>query len=286
MAVGQGTRDPEELVLYEGLRRGSGRAFRRLLELHSPTMLRVASWYMPSRPEAERLVRRTWFTALDGLNMFTWHCTFRAWLFGILVAGGRAQVPVAPVTVAAPEPAPARPTSGPVDWSDLPWSPLWSQASWGALEAALAALPLARREAVLLRDVEGWPLREVCDVLGLTENEEHRLLHAARAELVERLRLHLGLERCADDCTHPPLRVTEYLEDAPTPPEFAVHLSGCAACDCWRGRFEGLAKILHLLRDDDEPGPPDRDLMAAFRRWRAARRLRPWHRLPLVSSRS
>jgi RNA polymerase sigma-70 factor, ECF subfamily len=287
MAVGPSTKDPEELVLYEGLRRGNMRSFRRLLELHSAAMLRVAGWYATDRREAERLVRRTWLTALDGLNMFTWHCTFRAWLFGILVAGGRAQAPI-PATTAAPFPAPARPypptrpARGQLDWNDLPWSPVWSEGSWTVLTSALDALPLAQREVVRLRDVEGWPLREVCDVLGLTENEEHRLLHAARTELVERLRWHLGVEPCGGDCPHPPLRVTEYLEGAPTPPEFRAHLGSCDACDCWRQRFEGLAKTLLLLTAEDQPGPPDPDLMTAFRRWRTARGLRPWHRIPLV----
>jgi DNA-directed RNA polymerase specialized sigma24 family protein len=48
-------------------------------------MMRVARWYRPDEDGARRLVRQAWVTALGGLDMFTWHTSFRAWLFGILL---------------------------------------------------------------------------------------------------------------------------------------------------------------------------------------------------------
>jgi RNA polymerase sigma-70 factor, ECF subfamily len=239
------TADPEELALYEDLRRGSARAFRRLLELHGAQMGRVAGWYVTDPPGARRLTRWAWLTALDGLNMFTWHCTFRAWLFGILVAGGR---PQARPALPAPEVTPISAEKAKLDWDDLPWSPRWSPAAWGVIETTIDALPLAQREVVRLRDIEGWPVRDVCDVLGLTQHEEHRLLYSARATLVERLERHLGDELGDEDARLP--------------------------------KMSGLAATLRLLAPPDQPTPADPELMAAFRRWRTARGLRPWHRLP------
>lgn len=266
-------RSLEELALYEGLRRGSGRAFRGLVELHQPGMLRVAGWYLPADGDRERLVRRAWLVALDGLNMFTWQTSLRAWLFGILVSAGRGS---------RPEPTPPRPPRAggqggrAFAWGHLPWAPEWSVAAVRVLEEGLGALPLAELEAVRFHDVEGWALRETCDVLGLTAAEAYRVLHGGRARLVERVRVHLGVAGCGP-CDTPQVRVTQYLEDPGE--EFGRHLGGCRVCSCRVDQVRGLLAALALLAPADEVAAVDRELVLAFRRWRAARGLRVWHRV-------
>lgn len=275
-------RDLEELALYEGLRRGRGRAFRRLQQLHARPMLRVAGWYVADPSEARRLVVWTWLTALNGLSMFTWHSTFRAWLFGILVGAGRTRAAGHAVAPPASVQPPVSPAAAPLDWADLAWSPHWSPASWAALQSAIAGLPLPEQEVLRLRDIEGWTAREACDTLGLTQSEERRLLHAGRTTLSEWLRLHLGAQPCGGSCAQPALRVTDHLEGDTA--AFAAHVQRCPTCTCRVLRIRGLVATLHLLAPDEPSGPPDPELMAAFQRWRAGRRLRPWHRLPLVKA--
>jgi len=260
--------DPE-LVLYETLRRGSGRAFRRLLELHEPGMRRVAGWYADDAG-ARAVVLETWAIGLDGLNMFTWHTTFRAWLFGILVSVGRGAGPSddrrpTPVRMPAPAlmpvPSPQRgPAPGraapvgpvrPVDWATLPWDPRWTAASWRALEDGVAALPWPAREVVLLHDAEGWPLPEALDVLQHTGAEGAALLEAGRRGLRDAVAAHLGLAVPG--------------AAGRSPVTTAEQVAGLR--EAFRG--SGL----------DAPAPSDPALLAAFRAWRTRRDIGALRRL-------
>ena len=48
---------------------------------------------------------------------------------------------------------------------------------------AIQALPLAQREVITLRDIEGWSAADVCNALGLTETNQRVLLHRARSKV-------------------------------------------------------------------------------------------------------
>jgi RNA polymerase sigma-70 factor, ECF subfamily len=51
------------------------------------------------------------------------------------------------------------------------------------LQRELDRLPPAQRVVVALRDVQGWPAAEVCDLLGLSEANQRVLLHRGRSRL-------------------------------------------------------------------------------------------------------
>src|SRR5690606_23751021 len=55
------------------------------------------------------------------------------------------------------------------------------------LEAALAALPVASREVLLLVGVEGLPQEEVAEILGISYDALRKRLSRARAELLSRM---------------------------------------------------------------------------------------------------
>lgn len=57
------------------------------------------------------------------------------------------------------------------------------------VEEAVAALPIAQREVLLLHDVEGWSHAEIARNLGLSEVNCRQLLFVARRALRARLRL-------------------------------------------------------------------------------------------------
>ncbi len=223
----------EELALYEGVRLGSERAFRRLVAGQAGLVARMAGLY---GVDAGELARWTWGTALHGLGMFTWNSSFRAWVIGILVAHGRAAARPQP-----PPPSPPRATATPsTSWAGLAWSPRWQAGGWEAVEAALAALPLAEREVVHLHDAEGWPAREAFDALGLTAGEGDRLLAAGRERV-----------RCA---------LADWLGQAPGP-------------DTDGSQTRAVVEVLGLLVREGAAPTPDRELLATFRAWRASRRI-------------
>jgi RNA polymerase sigma-70 factor (ECF subfamily) len=53
----------------------------------------------------------------------------------------------------------------------------------GVLQRELDRLPALQRVVVALRDVQGWPAAEVCEVLGLSEANQRVLLHRGRSRL-------------------------------------------------------------------------------------------------------
>jgi DNA-directed RNA polymerase specialized sigma24 family protein len=258
----------DEGVLFEGLRLGSTQAFEEALHADDATMRRLARLYVAD-DQVAALVRQTWSVALPGLDMFTWHTTLRAWLTGILVTYGRARrpppaaAPGPPGPIASPAPAgrTTQANSGglgtaatvgvatePLPWSTLGWSSLWSPDSWGVLEQALAARPLAEQEVLWLHDVEGWEWREVLDTLGLTAAEGADLRHRGRAALSVAVARHVGV--------------------AP----------GVAAAGGEDQRLEGVAALLSDLRPRQQETAPDPQLVRTFTSWRRHRGARAWRR--------
>jgi RNA polymerase sigma-70 factor, ECF subfamily len=51
------------------------------------------------------------------------------------------------------------------------------------IDRAIAALPEQQRQVIELRDVQGWPSDEVCNVLDLSETNQRVLLHRARSKV-------------------------------------------------------------------------------------------------------
>ena len=51
------------------------------------------------------------------------------------------------------------------------------------ISGAIEALPLAQREVITLRDIEGWSAADVCNALGLSESNQRVLLHRARSKV-------------------------------------------------------------------------------------------------------
>jgi len=64
------------------------------------------------------------------------------------------------------------------------------------LEATLAALPVRQRSVVVLRDVQGCVADEVCDLLGLTSENQRVLLHRGRAKVRTALEAYYRGETC------------------------------------------------------------------------------------------
>lgn len=187
-----GAPDPDAELL-ERVRAGEQEAFIRIVERHQAALLRLARNYVPSAAIAEEVTQDTWLAVLRGLDGFAGRSTFKTWLFQILVnrartTGVRERRSVA-VGDGAPSVDPARfDASGawaapPVHWVEEVEERLAAEVLSSALESALAQLPAAQREVVLLRDVEGLTAVEVCEVLAIGDANQRVLLHRGRTRL-------------------------------------------------------------------------------------------------------
>jgi RNA polymerase sigma-70 factor, ECF subfamily len=186
--------DPDAELL-ERLRAGEQDAFMAIVERHQAALMRLARSFVPTAAVAEEVTQETWLAVLRGLDGFAGRSTFKTWLFQILVNRARStgvrERRSVPFGERGPSVDPARfDASGawatpPIHWVERVEERLDAQALSQTLDGALARLPAAQREVVVLRDVEQLTGPEVCDVLAISDANQRVLLHRGRTRLRE-----------------------------------------------------------------------------------------------------
>jgi RNA polymerase sigma-70 factor (ECF subfamily) len=186
-------------ALLRALREGDERVFSDLVDRWSQIMLRLALSRVESRAVAEEVVQDAWLTVLRSLDRYEGRSTLRTWVLGIVVnlARSRARAERRQVSLSSEsDPSvdqarflPATHPRWPHHWALEPtgWRTpeeelLAGETSKVILEA-IEALPPAQREVIVLRDVEGMPSTEVCNILALTDTHQRVLLHRARSRV-------------------------------------------------------------------------------------------------------
>ena len=185
------------------LRAGDERAFRELFARMYPMMKRVARGYVASDAVAEEIVQDTWLAIVTGIDRFEGRSALGTWIFSILTnqakthsARERRALPltcVGPRDAEEPVVDPDRfqkdDEAWPGHWATppRPWQKperrLLSLETREHLKDALAELPERQRLIVGLRDIDGHSAEEVCDLLGLSQENQRVLLHRGRSRL-------------------------------------------------------------------------------------------------------
>jgi RNA polymerase sigma-70 factor (ECF subfamily) len=187
-------------TLIAALRRRDEGVFVDLVQRWSGPMLRIALAHLGSRALAEEIVQEAWLTMLRTLDRFEGRSSLRTWVIGIVVNLSRSRARAERRSV----PLPADSNGPSVDQERfLPdnhprWPHHWAiePASWPTPEDdliagetrqvildAITALPESQREVLVLRDLEGLPAAEVCNVLRLSDTNQRVLLHRARTRV-------------------------------------------------------------------------------------------------------
>jgi RNA polymerase sigma-70 factor, ECF subfamily len=210
------TRLDGDQKLLAGLRRGDEDAFRTLVDEHGPFLLRLALMHVPSRAIAEEVVQDTWVAVLNGIDRFEGRSSLRTWLASILLnkarTRGQREGRILPFTIfrrryeegggpaLEPDRFQGRRGERPGWWARPPsaWeSPeerLAADETRKVLLEAIKSLPPRQREVIALRDLSGWPAKEVCNALGLSETNQRVLLHRARSKVRTALEEHFEME--------------------------------------------------------------------------------------------
>ena len=95
------------------------------------------------------------------------------------------------------DPSSARPgwwASPPQDWGATPEAAVLASEARSYLSSAIAMLPASQREVITLRDIEGIPAQDVCNILNVTEINQRVLLHRARAKVRQALERYFAQE--------------------------------------------------------------------------------------------
>lgn len=188
------------------LRAGDEAAFRKIITRYGGRLSRLARSFARTDAVIEEAVQETWMAVITGIHAFEGRAPLRTWIFGILVHQARrlgvkehrhARVALGGNLAGDP----ARPREDAEDrepgmgrsgrWIEppMPWrlagpeSAVLGKETLSIIEGALARLPEAQRQVVLLRDIEGLTAPEVCNILDVSDTNQRVLLHRGRAQV-------------------------------------------------------------------------------------------------------
>jgi RNA polymerase sigma-70 factor (ECF subfamily) len=191
----------DESTLIAGLRDGDETLFAQLVDQHTPSMLRVARGYVPSREIAEEVVQETWIALLRGIDNFEGRSSLRTWLFAVMLniakARGVRERRDADAAIAAytggtvdaarfrtgedPWPGHWREGQEPSPFPDTPEGSVLGDELIDVARRELDTLPERQRVVVTLRDMLGFDSSEVCELLDISVANQRVLLHRGRA---------------------------------------------------------------------------------------------------------
>ena len=194
---------PDDQRIIAGLRAGDEAVFTEMVDRYNGSLVRVAMRYVPSRAVAEEVVQDTWIGVIQGIDRFEGRSTIKTWLYKILIyrarARGERERRTTPMSaLAGDDSAPSVPTER-FRGSDALWAGHWATPPrrWdgdaedrllagearAVINAAIAELPLAQREVIMMRDLSQFSSAQVCELLGVTEANQRVLLHRARSKV-------------------------------------------------------------------------------------------------------
>ncbi len=251
-----------ERTLVIAARQGDSVALRQLLERLAHPVLRFGQGFCRNPDDAADLAQDVLRTLLAELPRFRGDASLSTWAFTV------ARRACARRRLRERRMQPLDAVAGTAQWRDPSATPdqIAERHELGeAIRAALALLPPAHREVVVLRDVEGVPAAEVAKVLGIGERAVKSRLHRARLALREALAPYVepGTTRVRRTTTPPAAGVgpcpdtarllSRYLEGELDPAmcdTLSAHVARCAHC----------AAVCSSLRE----------VIGACRRWGAA----------------
>ena len=190
--------------LLRALRAGDEDAFATAVDTYGPGMRRFALTFVRSPADADEVVQEAWLGALRGLDRFEGRAALETWLFQIVAnvaktravrdartlpfsafaseEDGAATPAVAPERFLGPDgPYPGHWLADPHAWAQRPDASLEAAETRRVITSTIENLPRTQRLVITMRDLEGWPSAEVCNVLAISETNQRVLLHRARS---------------------------------------------------------------------------------------------------------
>jgi RNA polymerase sigma-70 factor (ECF subfamily) len=235
-----------ERELIRAARKGDRRAAEKLLGNLIGTVYRFGRGFCRNPEEAEDLTQDVLHALLAALPRFRGESALSTWAFTVArrVCARRKR------RMARQAPLPERADT----WASAEAGPLERAERHDladAIQHALALLPPAHREVVMMRDVEGLPASEVARVLGIGERAVKSRLHRARLSLRESLAPHAVKPRPAAEARRCPDTVrllSRHLEgdlDGSICDRLAEHVAQCGRC---ASECESLREALGACR--------------------------------------
>lgn len=178
------------------LKAGDQTAFAQLVEATSTHIYRLALKILRDPQDAEDVLQESYIKAMRALPEFEGRSSLSTWLYRIAVNEALMMLRKRRITLVPveddPEEDEAQTTTVLTDWCCLPEEELLSAEARQRMEAAVDNLPETLRVVFLMRDVEGYSIKETADMLGLTETAVKTRLLRARLRLRDQLSRYYG----------------------------------------------------------------------------------------------
>ncbi len=181
----------DERQLIDSLRKGEEEAYQELLELYLPQVYRLAHGITQDPMEAQDVAQEVFLSIFKKVKEFQGNSSLLTWIYRIAVNASLDKVRSRhrrKETVSLEEYLPSFTPEGRhaneiADWSEAPLDRLLNREARHKIQEALDALHDDLRVVLVMKDVEGFPLKEICDILELSLPAVKSRLHRARLVL-------------------------------------------------------------------------------------------------------
>ena len=196
--ITQTTSDEE---LLRQIRKGDEPALEELLRRHQGKIYGLSVRMLRNPHDAEEVLQDVALTIFQKAGTFQGRSAVSSWIYRITMNGclmklrKRPKVPAIPLEGLGPamnEEGMA--TERVADWTALPREQLDSKELAARIDEAAGELPPEYRTVFVLRDVEGLPAQEVCEILQVSLPALKSRLHRARLFLRKKLAEYLMRE--------------------------------------------------------------------------------------------
>lgn len=199
-----------EDALIQGLVNGEDAAFRAAIKQYQVSMIYLARNLVGDKI-ADEVVQEAWFSAMKAISRFEKRSTLKTWLLRIVANEGKTRLRKENRMTsleALTEADPAFATrfddtghweTGPGQWdADSPDELMTRDELKACMDKLIEALPDMQGAALNLRELQGYSLKEIYNILEVSESNVRVLLHRARTRLFRCIE---HFEETGDCCT-------------------------------------------------------------------------------------
>jgi len=188
--------ETSDFELVEASMAGDMSAFDELIRRHDGKVLRAAQCIMKNREDAEDVMQEAFLNAFRKLHQFQKKSKFSTWLVRITVNQALMKLRERRKTTIfsldeEPEDQDETYTREIGEWNQNPEQLCYASELQEALSDMLHSLRPNLRMVFLLRDMEGFPIDEIADTLGLSSSAVKTCLFRARQQLRNKFSKHL-----------------------------------------------------------------------------------------------
>lgn len=192
---------PSDHELVQRARTGDLEAFEALTKRYEQRVYSLALRMLRQEQDAEDVTQQTFLSAIEHLKGFRGEASFATWLLRIAAHAalkiirkrkGLLTVSLEQATEPGDEDGQIPHPEYIADWRQSPDELVQRKEVQRLLDEALAQLDEKHRMVFLLRDVEGFSVKETAQAMGLTETNTKVRLLRARLQLREVLTRQLG----------------------------------------------------------------------------------------------